>query len=118
MSRTRIGDAVEGRDHEVVEGPRLGDAAHRAQRRLVEAGRHVAARQVGVLAHDGVAHAGDRDLVRDQPVGVDPDVDGAEQAADDPDLADAGRALELRADDLVGDLGQLAEGAVARTARW
>ena len=55
------------------------------------AGGDVAAGHVGVLAHDRVAHGGDRDPVGGEPVGVDPDVDRALEAADDPHLADAGR---------------------------
>ena len=58
----------------------------------------VAAGEVGVLAHDRVAHRGDRDLVGGQPVGVDPDVDRALEAADDPHLADA--AASARAERL------------------
>ena len=89
MSRMRIGDAVARRDDEVVERPRLGDAAHRAQRLLADLAGDVAAGHVGVLADERVAHRGDRELVGGQPVGVDPDVDGALEPADDLDLADA-----------------------------
>ena len=78
----------------------------------------VAAGHVGVLARERVAHRRDRQLIRGQAVGVDPDVDGALEAADDLDLADAGGPLEERLDDLVGDLGQLAQRPVGRDARW
>src|SRR4029450_9359985 len=105
--------AVEGGHHEVVEGAGLGDAAHRPQRRLVEPGGHVAPGQVGILGNEGIAHVGDRDLVGGQPIGVDPDADGAGQAAHDTDLADAGRPLATWRHGLVGELGQLAERALA-----
>src|SRR5256885_8513079 len=49
-----------------------------------------------------------------QPVRVHPHVDGARQAADDADLAHARRALQLWPRDLVGDLSQLAQRAIAR----
>ena len=75
--------------------------------------RDVAARQVRVLARDRVAHGADGELVGGEPVGVDPHVDGAQQAADHPHLADAGGALHLHLDDLVRQLGQLAQRAVA-----
>ena len=78
----------------------------------------VAAGQVGVLPRQRVAHGGDRQLVGGQPVGVHPHVDRALEAADDLDLADAAGALEERLDDLVGDLGQLAQRPVGRHARW
>ena len=78
MSRTRIGDAVDGGDHQLVEargrrrcGPSC--AARSSRRRAVT----LPPGHVGVLAHDGVAHGGDRDLVGGEPVGVDPDVDRA-----------------------------------------
>src|SRR5262249_31902254 len=104
--------------YQVVEGAGLRDTAHRPERRLVEPGGDVAPRQVGVLAHDGIAHVDDRDLIGGQPVRIDPDVDGPQQAADDPHLADAGRALQHRAHGLVGELGQLAERALAPTGAW
>ena len=108
------GHAVARGDDQVVEGARIDDAAHRAQRLLARRAGDVAAGQVGVLPRQRVAHGGDRQLIGGQPVGVDPDVDGALEAADDLDLADAGRALEKRLDDLVGDLGQLAQRPVGR----
>ncbi len=78
----------------------------------------VAAGHVGVLPHDGVAHGGDRNLVGGQPVGIDPDVDRALEPADDSTSPTPADALELHLDDLVGDLGQLAQRAVAGERRW
>ena len=108
------GRAGEVGHHEVVEGLRVGHPAHGAQRGLVEPRRHVAAGQVGVLPHQRVAHAGDGQLVRGQPVRIHPHVDRARQAAHDADLADTRRALQQRPRDLVGDLRQLAQRPVAR----
>ena len=106
--------AVARRDHQVVELLGVGEAAHRAQRALVDVGRDVAAGQVGVLLLQRVADFGDRQLVGGEPIGFDPDAHRALEAADDLHLADAGRALERHLDDLVGDLGQLADREVAR----
>ena len=108
MSRTRTGAPLMVATTRSLNASGL-DAAHRAERLLLAAGGDVAAGQVGVLPHDGVADGGDGHLVGRQPVGVDPDVDRPLQAADHLHLADAGRALELDLDHLVGDLGQLAE---------
>ena len=52
--------AVARGDHEVVELRGVGEAAHRAQRALVDVGRDVAAGQVGVLLLQRVADLGDR----------------------------------------------------------
>jgi len=86
----RAAERVDRGHHQVVERLRIGDPSHGPQRLLVQPPGDVAAGQVGVLAHHGVAHGRDRDLVGGQAVGVDPDVDRSEQAPDDPDVADAG----------------------------
>ena len=85
-----------------------------AQRPLVDVGGDVAAGQVGVLLLQRVADLGDRQLVGGEAIGLDPDVHRALEAADDLHFADARRALERHLDDLVGDLGQLADRQVAR----
>ena len=52
-------------------------------------------------------------LVGGEPVGLHPDVDRAVEPAHEPHLAHPERALELDLDDLVGQLGQLAQRPVA-----
>jgi len=42
---------------------------------------HVAARRIGVLLNDGVAHGGDRHLIRSQTISIDPDVDRSTKPA-------------------------------------
>ena len=113
MSRMRMGAPFDGGDHDVVERARVGDAPERAQRRLAHARGDVAAGHVGVLADQRVAHRGDRELIGGEPVRLDPHVDRAVEPADQAHLADAVRALELHLDDLVGELGQLAQREVA-----
>ena len=107
------GRAVDGGDHHVLEGAGVGDAPERAERGLAQARGDVAAGHVGVLADERVAHRRDRQLVGGEPVRLDPDIDRAVEAADQPHLADAVGALELDLDDLVGELGQLAQREVA-----
>ncbi len=110
--------AVDGGDDEVVEAARVVDAAHACAASARAAPPVTLPPGTSAFCRrDRVAHGGDRQLVGGQAVGVDPDVDRALEAADDLHLADAGGALELHLDDLVGDLGQLAQRAVAATAR-
>ena len=104
---------VDGGDDQVVERPGVDHPPHGPERLLLPARRDVAAGEIGVLPDDGVADGGDRDLVGGQPVGLDPDVDGALQAADQLHLADAQRPLEVDLHRLVGELRQLAQAAVA-----
>ncbi len=105
---------VPRRDDEFVELLGLGETADRAQRPLGDRGGDVAAREVGVLLLQRRPHLADRHLVRRQTVGLDPDVDRAQQAADDGDFADARGPLERHLHDLVGDLGELANREVPR----
>ena len=101
-------------DHDVGEVGRRLDAAHRPQHALLDVGRDVAARQVGVLAHERVAHRADGDAVGREAVGIEPHADRALLATDDEHLADARTAFELDLRDLVGQLGQFAHRTVAR----
>jgi hypothetical protein len=61
---------------------------------------------------DGVAHRGDRDLVGRQPVGVEPDVDGAFRPPTTR-TSPTPRARSSGLDPLVGDLRQLAMRPIA-----
>src|SRR5262249_8146240 len=104
--------AIDRGDHEVVERPRIDHAAHGADRLLLPPGGDVAPGKVRVLPDDGVADGGDRNLVGGEAIGLDPDVDGPQEPADQPYLADPERALEVDLHRLVGDLGQLAKAPV------
>ena len=99
--------AVHGADDEIVEVLRIGDAAGGAQHLLARTGGDVAARRVLILALERMLDFADRQLVRGEPVRIDPDVDGPLETAGDRDLAHAGGAFDPRLDDLVRDLGQL-----------
>ena len=107
MSRMRTGE-LDGGDDEVVERRRAGEAAHGAERVLADVGDDVAARDVRVLARNGVADLRDGNLIGREAVGVHPDADGALEAAVDFHLADTQCAFELDLDDFVRQLSQLA----------
>jgi hypothetical protein len=95
-------------DDDVVE---FGDGLHaaaRAQRERLRALVHAAAWDLDVLRLHRARDVGDREVVRAQPVGVEPDVDLALTAAEDQHLADAVDALELPPQHLVGVLGDVA----------
>src|SRR5262249_52883186 len=100
--------AANGLDDQIVERARVNDSAHRPQSQFAPPVVHVASGHVGVLAHDGVTHVGDRNAVSREPVGVGPDVDRTGYSADDRNLAHAVRPFELFSDDVVGQLTQLA----------
>lgn len=76
---------------------------------------------IGVLTGNGVAHGGDRNAERGEPVGVDPDIDRPLEPADDGHLTHAQRSLELGLGRLVRDLCETArtvsspESAMVRT---
>ena len=90
------------------------EPAERAQRQLGVPLLDVAAGDLDVLGHDGVAHAVDGEAVRVQLLDVEDDLDLARLAAGDGDLADAVDRLDGAADLLVGDLRQRAERQRAR----
>ena len=90
MSRMRIGDAVHRRDDQIIESfADRDDPSHGAQHLFARAAGDVAAGYIGVLPLDGVANRGDGNLIGGETVRVDPDVDGAFQAADEANLAHA-----------------------------
>ena len=68
-----------------------------------------AAGHLDVLRLQRPRDVGDRQVVGAQAIGVEPDVDLALPAAEDEHLADAGDALELAPQHLVGVLGDLAD---------
>lgn len=76
-------------DDDVIEVAGIGDAADGAEGLFALRSGDVAAGIVGVLADDGVADGGDRDLIGGEFVVIDPDIDGAVEAAADLDFADA-----------------------------
>ena len=100
-------------DGDVIEVAWIGDAADGAERLLALRRGDVAAGAVRVLAHDGVAHGGDRDLVRGEFVVINPDVDGAVEAAVDLDFADAERTFEMNFYNFVGEFREFAQRARA-----
>ena len=81
MSATRSGDAVDGRDDDVVELVGGVDAAERAQPDLPLALLERAAGNLDVLLLDRVAHLVDRQAVRVQLLDVDDDVNLARPVA-------------------------------------
>ena len=99
---------------QVVELAGIAEAPDGAQRALVDVGRDVAAGQVRVLLLQRIADFGDRQLVGGEAVGLDPDAHRPLEPADDLHFANAGRALERHLDDLVRDLGELANRQLAR----
>ena len=78
----RIGAPLTVATVEIVERARRDDAPHSAQDFFLSAAGDVAAGDIGVLAPDGVAHGGDRNLIGRQAIGVDPDIDRPVQVAD------------------------------------
>src|SRR5690606_14678085 len=66
----------------------------RADVKVAQALAHVAARQIDVLAREGVHDVARGELAREQPVAPQVDVDLAVDAAPDLDRADAGNLLE------------------------
>ena len=107
------GRTVPRRHHQIVEGARVGNAAQRAERLLAHRRGDESARHVRVLALDRVAHFSDGNLIRGQPVGIDPHVDGAQQFAHDFHLGHACAAFDLHLHELVGDLAEFAPRALA-----
>ena len=105
--------SIDRGDDEVVEVARVNETSHRSQILFSVAGCDAAAGNVGVLAHDGIAHGVDRQTVRGKPVRIDPNVDGSFHAAIDPDGSHTGTALDLFLDDLVCDLCQFTYRPVA-----
>ena len=113
MSRTRI-----GRPSQVatIRSAKAGDvlhAAHGAQHQLAAALVDAAAGDLDVLRPQRVAHLLDRESGRPPAVGVDEDVDRALPAADQDHRADAAARSRCLLDLLLGDLGDLAQVAVA-----
>ena len=86
-----------------------GDAAAGAQRDRLRALIDAAARHFDVLRLQRAGDVVDREVLRAQQLGVQPEVDLPVAAADDEHLTDAVRAFELPAQHLVGVLGDLAE---------
>ncbi len=101
--------AVHRRHGEIVELARRDDAPHGAQDFFLSAAGDVAAGDVGVLAPDGVAHGGDRNLIGGEAIGVDPDIDCPVQVADQPNLANTRRTFQLNFDYFIGEFSQLAQ---------
>ena len=103
------------RDDQVVELLGVGEAAHAcAASARASAPVTLPPGTSAFCRGDRVADRGDRELVGDEPVGVDPDVDRPLEAADDlrPRRRRSTRS-SCTLDDLVGQLGQLAQRAVA-----
>jgi hypothetical protein len=100
--------------HQAVE---LGHAVHaalHAHRQLARALPQVAAGDLKVLVRDGPRHLGHGEVVGAQAGRVHPEVDLARPPAHDGDLAHAGQRLQLAAERLVRELGDLADGPGAR----
>ena len=74
------------------------DAAHRAQDELLLALVDAAAGDLDVLRPDRALHLVDRQAVGGEPVGVEHDVDGALEPADERHRADAALRLDVLLD--------------------
>ena len=101
--------AVHLAQHHVAEGINRRDASARAQRHRLGALIHAAAGNVGVLRLQRAGHVVDRQFLGAQQRGVEPQVDLAAAAADHHDLPDAVGAFEPPSQDLVGELGDVAD---------
>src|SRR5690606_27644799 len=88
------GVAVDDRDDGARDLVDRRELAERADVEVAQALAHVAARQIDVLAREGVHDVACRELAREQPVAPQIDVDLAIDAAPDLDRADARDLLE------------------------
>jgi hypothetical protein len=95
-------------DHDVVEAGDAEHAAARSQRQRLRALIDAPAGHLDVLALQRARDVGDRQVVRAQPIRIEPDVDLPLAAAEDEHLADAVHAFELAAQRLVGVFGDVA----------
>ena len=85
------------------------DASARAQRERLRTLIDAPAGDFDVLRLQRARHVGDGDVVRPQPIGIEPHVDLALPSAEDQDLADAVDAFQLPAKHLVGVLRDVAD---------
>ena len=96
---------------DLVELVSIGDTAGGADGKFLRAGVEVAAGKFEILGAEGVEDVGDGEVIGAQAIGVDEDMDFAAGSALDGDFADAFGVFELLLDLLIGDEGDIAQGA-------